>query len=434
MTVVIESQDLSSATLRKISLRLIPFLFLLYIVAWLDRVNVGFAALQMNSDLKLSAFAFGFGSGIFFAGYCLFEVPSNIILDRVGARLWIGRIMISWGIVSVAMMFVREPISFCVLRFLLGAAEAGFFPGVIYYLSKWYPAEQRARAIAAFMAAVPVTGLIGGPLSGFLLGLDGVGELRGWQWLFLLEGLPAIVLGVVALFYLTDSPADAGWLTAEERNWLTTRLTTERDAFKTLPRVSPLVGLTDRRIWLLGFIFLLAAIGFYGYSFWSPIIIKSLLGIGNLGVGIVSGAFSAITIVGMLFNGMHSDKTGERRLHIAIPLLIMSLGLTGCALLRQPWLAVLSLALVPLGHCGAYGPFWSMPSRLLTGPAAASGVALVATIASVGGFLGPTLIGALKDRTGTHVLAFFLLGAFGVLAGLLALLLPDGDKPNPPRI
>ncbi len=398
MNVVIESQDLSSAVLRKISWRLIPFLFLLYIVAWLDRVNVGFAALQMNSDLKLSAFAFGLGSGIFFAGYCLFEVPSNIILDRVGARLWIGRIMISWGIVSVAMMFVREPISFCVLRFLLGVAEAGFFPGVIYYLSKWYPAEQRARAIAAFMAAVPVTGLIGGPLSGFLLGLNGLGGLRGWQWLFLMEGLPAIILGIVTLFYLTDNPAGARWLTTEERAWLMTRLNAERAAFKALPRVSPLVGLTDRTIWLLGIIFLLAAIGFYGYSFWSPIIIKSLLGIGNLGVGLVSGAFSAITIVGMLFNGTHSDKTGERRLHIAIPLLIMSLGLAGCALLRQPWLAVLSLALVPLGHCGAYGPFWSMPSRLLTGPAAASGVALVATIASVGGFLGPTLIGALKDR------------------------------------
>ena len=220
--------DLASVTLRKVTLRLIPFLFLLYIVAWLDRVNVGFAALQMNSDLGFSSAAFGFGSGVFFLGYCLFEVPSNLVLHRVGARRWISRIMISWGAISTAMMFVRTAPTFYVLRFLLGAAEAGFFPGVVYYLSHWYPEGQRARAIAAFMTAVPVSGVIGGPLSGALLTLNGLFGLAGWQWLFLVEGLPAILLGVIVLVYLTDRPETADWLSSAEKDWLVSRLAAER--------------------------------------------------------------------------------------------------------------------------------------------------------------------------------------------------------------
>ena len=413
--------ELSAVVLRKVTWRLIPFLFLLYVVAWLDRVNVGFAALQMNPDLGLSASAFGFGSGIFFVGYCLFEVPSNIILHRVGARLWIGRIMISWGLISIAMMFVREQVGFFGLRFLLGAAEAGFFPGVIYYLGLWYPSAQRARAIAAFMTAIPVTGLIGGPLSGALLGLDGLHGLRGWQWLFLLEGLPAVVLGIVALIYLTDDPKDAHWLTSAERECLINELAADRAASKIERSSSPLTALANGKIWLLGIIFLLTAMGFYGYSFWSPIVIKSMLGISNFWVGVVAAAISLVTIVAMLLNSAHSDRTDERSLHVAIPLLITAIGFVGCALVGQPVLAVLFLALVPLGHCGSYGPFWSMPTRFLTGAAAASGVALVATIASVGGFLGPTLVGILKDRTGTHVAAFLVLGGLGVMAAVLAL-------------
>lgn len=424
----ISSDELSFITLRKVTFRLIPFLFLLYIVAWLDRVNVGFAALQMNADLGLSAAAFGFGSGIFFAGYCLFEVPSNIILERVGARRWLARIMVTWGLISVGMMFVREPVSFCVLRFLLGVAEAGFFPGVIYYLSLWYPGPQRARAIAAFMTAIPVTGVVGGPLSGALLGLDGRFGLQGWQWLFLLEGLPAIVLGIVTIFYLTDQPETARWLSEAERNWLVTTLVNERKEFA--HSVSPMIALANGTIWRLGIIFLLAAIGFYGYSFWSPLLIRSLLGISDLSVGLVSAVISLVTICGMLINSTHSDRTDERSLHVAVSLLVMAAGCAGCAFFRQPLLAVISLALIPLGHCGAYGPFWSMPSRFLTGPAGASGVALVATIASVGGFLGPTIIGTLKDRTGTHVLAFVLLAGFGFAAALLTLWLKEPRRPD----
>ncbi len=356
--------------MRKITLRLIPFLFVLYIVAWLDRVNVGFAALQMNSDLGFSSAAFGFGSGVFFLGYCLFEVPSNLVLHRVGARRWIARIMMSWGVISVAMMFVRSTLAFYVLRFLLGAAEAGFFPGVIYYLSYWYPEAKRARAIAAFMTAVPVSGVIGGPLSGALLTLNGALGLAGWQWLF------------------------------------PTRI---------------LAALTNPTVWQLGIIFLLAAIGFYGYSFWAPLVIKSLTRSSDLRIGLILGAISAVTIIFMVLNSAHSDRTDERPLHVAVPLLISGVGFLGCAVLSEPGLAIASLALVPIAHCAAYGPFFSMPMRFLTGAPAAAGIALVVTIANVGGFIGPTLMGAMKERFGTHGPAFMLLAACAIVAAFLAL-------------
>jgi len=415
--------DLASVTLRKVTLRLIPFLFVLYIVAWLDRVNVGFAALQMNSDLGFSSAAFGFGSGVFFLGYCLFEVPSNLVLHRVGARRWISRIMISWGAISATMMFVRTTPTFYVLRFLLGAAEAGFFPGVVYYLSHWYPEGQRARAVAAFMTAVPVSGVIGGPLSGALLSLNGLFGLAGWQWLFLVEALPAILLGVIVLVYLPDRPETADWLSSAEKDWLVNRLAAERTGYNGAIPISIFAALTNPTIWQLGIIFLFAAIGFYGYSFWAPLIVKSLTGSSDVNVGIILGAISAITIISMILNGAHSDHSDERPLHVAVALLISGAGFFGCAVLRQPILAVFFLALVPIGHCAAYGPFWSMPSRFLTGAPAAAGIALVVTIANVGGFAGPTIIGAMKDRFGTHGPAFMLLGGCAVVAALLAIAL-----------
>jgi MFS transporter, ACS family, tartrate transporter len=422
------TEELSAVTLCKVTWRLIPFLFVLYVIAWLDRVNVGFAGLQMNADLGFSSVTFGLGSGIFFLGYCLFEIPSNIILERVGARLWIARIMVTWGLISAGLMLVRTPAAFYLLRFLLGAAEAGFFPGVIYYLSLWYPKAQRARAIAAFMTAVPVTGLIGGPLSGALLGLNGVYGLEGWQWLFFLEGLPAVVLGVSVIFYLNDRPETTRWLAPVERDWLVETLAAERNACLLRPDIR--VALTDGTVWKLGITFLLVAAGFYGYSFWAPLIIKSLTGLSNFEVGLVLGAISAVTIVGMLLNSYHSDRTGERAIHIAMPLLVSAAGLVGCALLRQPVLAIIALALVPLGHCASYGPFWSMPTQFLTGPAAAAGIALVTMIANVGGFAGPTLIGVLKARTGTHTDAFLLLGGLAVIAALLALTIGPAYAPS----
>ena len=413
--------DVATITLRKVTLRLIPFLFLLYIVAWLDRVNVGFAALQMNSNLGFSSAAFGFGSGVFFLGYCLCEVPSNLILHRVGARRWIARIMMSWGAISVSMMFVRSTSAFYTLRFLLGAAEAGFFPGVVYYLSHWYPEAQRARAIAAFMTAVPVSGVIGGPLSGALLNLNGVFGLAGWQWLFLVEGVPAILRGAIVLAYLTDRPEAARWLTSAEKDWLVRRLAAEDGSRGATHSI--VSALTNPIIWMLGIIFLLAAVGFYGYSFWAPLVVKSLTGASDLGVGIVIGLMSAVTIILMLLNSMHSDRTDERPWHVFLPLLVMGAGFFGCALLRQPILALLFLAMVPIGHCAAYGPFWSLPSRFLTGAPAAAGIALVVTIANVGGLIGPTIIGTMKDRFGTHGPAFTLLGGCAIVAALLAIAL-----------
>jgi MFS transporter, ACS family, tartrate transporter len=418
-----EQRDLGTLALRKVTLRLIPFLFILYIVAWLDRVNVGFAALQMNSDLGFSSAAFGFGSGVFFLGYCLFEVPSNLVLHRVGARRWISRIMISWGAISTAMMFVRTAPTFYVLRFLLGAAEAGFFPGVVYYLSHWYPEGQRARAIAAFMTAVPVSGVIGGPLSGALLTLNGLFGLAGWQWLFLVEGLPAILLGAVVLVYLTDRPETADWLSSAEKDWLVSILAAERSSRRGALPIGIFAALTNPTIWHLGIIFLGAAIGFYGYSFWAPLVVKSLTESSDLGVGAILGAISAVTIICMMLNSAHSDHTDERPLHVAVPLLVSGAGFFGCALLRQPILAVFFLALVPIGHCAAYGPFWSMPSRFLTGAPAAAGIALVVTIANVGGLVGPTIIGAMKDRFGTYGSAFMLLGGCVMVAAFLAMAL-----------
>jgi MFS transporter, ACS family, tartrate transporter len=412
-------ENLSAVTLRKVTWRLIPFLFVLYVIAWLDRVNVGFAGLQMNADLGFSSTVFGFGSGIFFLGYCVFEIPSNLILERVGARLWIARIMVTWGLISAGLMFVRTPAMFYLVRFLLGVAEAGFFPGVIYYLSLWYPTAQRARAIAAFMTAVPVTGLIGGPLSGALLELDGVYGLAGWQWLFLVEGLPAVVLGAGVILYLNDRPETTQWLAPEERDWLVETLAAERTASPA--RSDIYVALTDVTAWKLGIIFLPVAAGFYGYSFWAPLVIKSLTGLSNFKVGLVLGAISAVTIIGMLLNSYHSDRTNERPMHIAVPLFVMAAGLIGCALLHDPVLAIIALALVRLGHCASYGPFWSMPTQFFRGPAAAAGIALVTMIANIGSFAGPTLIGVLKARTGTHTEAFLLLGGMAVVASFLAL-------------
>jgi ACS family tartrate transporter-like MFS transporter len=414
------NDDIGRAAIRRITRRIIPFVFLMYIAAWLDRVNVGFAALHMNADLRFSATMFGFGSGIFFLGYCLLEVPSNLILHRLGARLWLARIMVTWGVLSSAMMLVRTPLAFYTLRFLLGAAEAGFFPGVLYYLSHWYPQEHRARAISAFMTAIPVTGLVGGPMSAALLRLNGWLGFAGWQWLFLVEGLPAIVLGTIAFFYLSDRPEDARWLPAEERQWLVDALEVERNNGRNARQVTTLAALMHPTVWWLGTLFLLAVIGFYGYSLWAPLVIRSLTDGTDMQIGLITAGISAATIVAMLVNSAHSDKVDERPLHIAIPLAIQAAGFLGSALLPTPLLRMLALALIPIGHGAAYGPFWSMPTRFLSGAAAAGGLAVVATIVSVGGFIGPLLIGILKERTGSYAPAFVILAVAALISATMA--------------
>jgi ACS family tartrate transporter-like MFS transporter len=416
---VTQGESTAAAAIRKVSRRLIPFLFVCDVAAWLDRVNVGFAALQMNQALKFSPVAFGLGSGIFFVGYCLFEVPSNLLMHRIGARRWIARIMLSWGVIASAMMFVRTPLQFYALRFLLGVAEAGFFPGIVYYFCNWYPREYRARAIGALMTAIPIAGVVGGPLSGALLGLDGVKGLGGWQWLFLLQGLPSIVLGVCTWFYLIDDPKSARWLTPMEQSALVARITSENLEAQRIHPSGSWAALKNPTIWHLGVIFFLANLGFYAYSIWSPQMIKAYVGATNWMVGVVSGAISAIVILAMTMNCAHSDRTGERVLHVAIPLSGMCLGFLAAASTGESPLAIACLALVPIGIGAAYGPFWSMPGSFLVGEGAASGIAMVNTLANASGFFGPTVVGVLKSQSGGYAKGFVVLG---VAAGLAALL------------
>ena len=415
-----QERALRAATLRKVSRRLLPFLFVLYVCAFLDRINVGFAALHMNSDLGFSATAYGLGSGIFFVGYCLFEVPSNILLYKLGARRWIARIMVTWGMVASAMMFVRTPTSFYVMRFLLGVAEAGFFPGVVYYVSQWFPNDERARAISGFMLAIPVCGVIGGPVSGALLGLQGIGGLAGWQWLFLLEGLPSIVLGVVVWLYLTDRPQSAHWLEPTERSWLTDILAAERSMCRQAHDVTARKALTNRLVWQLGIICFFGNLGFYGYTLWAPQVILMMSGTNDFTVGLISGAISLAMGVGMRLNGRHSDRARERVMHVVFPMLVMGIGFLGSVVLPTPWLTLLALALIPIGMGASYGPFWSMPSLYLAGEAAARGIALITSIMAASGFVGPTLIGVLKSRTGGYQASFLLLGAAAGVSALIA--------------
>jgi ACS family tartrate transporter-like MFS transporter len=409
---------LEHQTLGAVSLRLIPFLFVLYVVSFLDRVNVGFAALEMNRDLGLTPAVYGFGAGIFFIGYSLFEVPSNLILARTGARLWIARIMITWGVLAASMMFVRGPLSFYVLRFLLGIAEAGFFPGIIFYLSEWFPAEARARAVARFMTAIPISGIIGGPISGALLGLDGRFGLAGWKWLFLIEGVPAVVLGLIVLVYLPDRPEGVSWLTSEQRKWLTKRLAVERVRCVEHHRFSVPKALFSPVVWQMGvLVFLSISFGQYALSLWLPQIVRGFSGLTNLQIGFVSAIPNVVAVVAMVIVASHSDRTGERCLHIATASAVAVVGFLGCALVRPPALAVMFLSLAAAGLLSAHGPFWPLPSKFLTGAAAAGGIALINSLANLSGFAGPYAIGLLNNASGNFRSGLLLL-AFVPLAGM----------------
>jgi ACS family tartrate transporter-like MFS transporter len=410
---------LGEVTLRKVGWRLLPFLLLLYVVAWLDRVNIGFAALQMNRDLGFSDTVFGFGAGIFFIGYALFEIPSNLMLARVGARLWIARIMITWGILSVMMMFVSGPTSFYVLRFLLGVAEAGFLPGIIFYLGHWYPAKQRAKAVSWFMLAIPLSTVVGGPLAGMLLGLSGVGGLTGWQWLFLVEGLPAIVLGFVVLGYLTDSPERAKWLEPEERQWLAAKVAAEGRAAHERHGVGVAKALAHPTVWLLGFVIFACQSGSYGLTLWIPQIVRSLSGLGDLAVSLIATLPYIAAAIGMILIGASSDRSGERFLHIAIPSALAAVGFIFSAYFTSPVPAMLALTVAAVGDLSTRGPFWSLPTRFLTGGAAAAGIGLINTLGSLGGFVGPYAVGYFRDLTGDYASGLVFLAVL-LLAGSIA--------------
>jgi ACS family tartrate transporter-like MFS transporter len=418
-------------TIRKISRRLIPFLIVLYVTAYLDRVNVGFAALEMDADLKFSPAVFGFGSGVFFLGYCLFEVPSNVVLARLGARIWICRIMVSWGLIASAMTLVKTPAHFYVLRFLLGAAEAGFFPGVIFYLSRWFPASSRARAIASFMIGIPLSGIIGGPLSGILLDLNGYLGLTGWQWLFLIEGAPPIVLGLSVLWYLTDEPSQANWLTPTERESVDREIAHEaRDADR--PTATGVWRtLFHPRAWVMGAALFLSNTGFFGYLIWSPQIIRGLSGTGNMGTGLISGAINVGMGIAMFLNGAHSDRTRERRWHAVVPMLIMASGFFATVLFPGPSAGLLGLALIAIGIGAFYPPYWSFITGVYSGEAAAAAAAaigLVAGIGNSGGFFGPALIGLLKGSTGTYRIAFLVLGGMSIASAALTAWITTSTK------
>jgi len=412
------NEQVELRTLAQVSRRLLPLLFLLYFFCYLDRINVGMAALQMNGALRFGAAAFGFGAGIFFLGYALFEVPSNIILARVGARRWIARIAITWGLLACAMAWVRTPAQFYTLRFLLGVAEAGFFPGVIYYLSHWIPTAYRARAHAAFMIAIPSSQIVGGPLGGALLGLEGVGHLSGWQWLFLIEGVPSVFLGVAALRFLTDCPDDAHWLSTEERRWLSLRLEREQQQ-NAVTEVSLLRTFGNPLVWVL----VIPYFAFYtvalGYALWAPTLVRDALKGSNATTGLVVGGLYAVAILVYFLAGMLSDRKDERCAVAALGLALACAGCIGAALIAPSPLRVAAFALIAMLSPLFLGSFWCLPTRFLKGPSAAAGIGLVSAIGSSGGFFGPSIIGSLKQTTGSDVGAFLGLAALALLGSLV---------------
>ena len=420
--------ELADRTLRKIAWRILPFAMLLYFVSFIDRVNIGFAALTMNKDVGLSSAAFGLGAGIFFCGYFLFEIPSNLILNRVGARIWIARVMISWGIASGATAFVQGPVSFYVLRFLLGVAEAGFFPGMILYFSYWFPSSHRAAATSVFMAAAPLSTALGSPLSGALMQLHGWLGFKGWQVMFLIEAVPAVLLGVAVLFVLTSRPENAAWLSVEERGWLVDTLKGEqRQATR---RHSIWQGLTDMRVLVLALIYFGTSAGLYALGIWSPLIIAGF-GLTPLQVGWLNAAPGVAAVVAMVLWSRHSDRSGERTWHVVLPCLLAAGGLFYCGVAASLIGVLLALTLVNIGVSASKPPLWTMPGRFLTGPAAAAGIAAINAIGNLGGFAGPAMIGLLKDWTGGFLGGLYFVAALLLLSAVLTLALARSlrDKP-----
>ncbi|GAA0798849.1 MULTISPECIES: MFS transporter [Cupriavidus] len=411
------------AIYRKVSWRLVPFLLLCYVVAYLDRVNVGFAKLQMLNDLKFSETVYGLGAGVFFIGYFLFEVPSNVILHKVGARVWIARIMITWGLISAAMMFVTTPTMFYVLRFLLGVAEAGFFPGIILYLTYWYPAERRGRTTTWFMTAVALSGVIGGPLSGWIMQtFDGHNGWAGWQWMFLLEGIPSVLVGLWVLAFLDDRISHAKWLTAEEKAVLERNIAAETAHKEDMPirRV-----LSSPRVWMMSAIYFSFVMGLYGISFWLPTIIRQTGVKGALDIGLLTAIPYGVAVLGMVLVARSADRTGERRWHIAIPAIAGAIGLVLSVLWHdRTVLAMVGLTLATIGIMTTLPLFWSLPTAFLAGTGAAAGIAMINSLGNLAGFISPYAVGWLKDLTQSTNAGMYLLAGCLVAGAVLTLLVP----------
>jgi ACS family tartrate transporter-like MFS transporter len=401
--------------------RLMPFLFLLYIVAYLDRINVSFAFLQMRGELGLSDRAYGRAAGMFFAGYFFFQLPSNLVLEKFGVRKWISGLMIVWGVISCLMIFIRGPISFYGMRFLLGAAEAGFFPGMILYMKRWFPANARARAVAWFMTANPLAGIVGSPISGALLGLSGKG-LSGWQWMFLMEGVPAILLGASVFWALSDSPREASWLKGEEREWLLERLALEQQAESSLKKENLWQVLISPRIWMLSMVYFGVSTTMYGLTLWLPSVIQSLSKLSYFVTGIVSALPFVVTAVVMVVVGMLSDRSGERRWHTAIPAFAGAAAVAGAAYGRSALVVVACIALGMAFAEAMVGPFWAMATSRMAGLSAAAGIAVINSLANLGGYFGPDIIGFFRKLNGGFRGGLLAIGATLALSGTIALM------------
>ena len=401
--------------------RLMPFLFLLYIVAYLDRINVSFAILQMRGELGLSDRAYGRAAGMFFAGYFFFQLPSNLILEKFGVRRWISGLMVTWGVISCLMIFIRGPISFYGMRFLLGAAEAGFFPGMILYMKRWFPANARARAVAWFMTANPLAGIVGSPVSGALLGLSGKG-LSGWQWMFLMEGIPAIFLGIIVFWALSESPREAGWLKDEERTWLLARLALEQQAESSLQAENLWQVLFSPRIWGLSMVYFGVSTTMYGVTLWLPSVIRSLSGLSYFATGLVSALPFLATTVVMVLVGISSDRAGERRWHTALPAFVGAVALVGAGYGVAPVVVVACIGVGLVCAESMVGPFWAMATSRMAGLSAAAGIAVINSLANLGGYYGPDIIGFFRKLNGGFRGGLLAIGATLALSGTVALI------------
>ena len=389
---------LETRTIRKVTWRLVPFLMACYFIAYLDRVNIAFAGPSMMQSLGLTAAAFGGVAGIFFIAYFFFEIPSNLALNKFGARIWISRIMLTWGIISGAQAFVVDEFSFYIVRFLLGIAEAGFFPGIIFYMTLWFPASYRARVVGLFMFAVPVSTVIGSPISGYLLNLHGALGLEGWQWIFLIEALPALVMASTVFFYLTNTPSEAHWLTAEEKTWLQGRLDAERENRETHFKKDWFRSAFNMRVVALGLVYMAINIPQYGLSFFLPQIIKEF-GISDVRAGFIATLPYLVGGLGMIVWSLHSDRTGERIRHCVIPFIAMIVGLSSAAVADGLQLKMIALCVAAWGFFSILPIFWTLPTAFLSGAGAAAGIAAVNSIGNLGGYFGPQVFGILKTTT-----------------------------------
>jgi len=410
------------SAMRKVYWRLLPFGCLCMIVCYLDRINVGFAALTMRGDLGLSATAFGFGAGCFYAGYCAFEIPSNLALMKLGARFWIARIMLTWGLLSMAMALVWSTISFIAIRFLLGAAEAGFFPGMLLYFTFWFPAAHRGRMVAWFGVATPAAVALGGPISSLLMELNGVWGLEGWKWLFIGEGLPAVILGIVCLAYLVDGPTKAKWLTQEEKDWLAAEMERERLAVtEEHGHISMWQALVNPKVWSLGIIYLGIITPSVGLVLFAPQIIKQA-GLSNFATGFVTSIPYIAGVIGMIVWGHYSDRVNERRWNLFAGCVLSTVALVFAGLTVGTIVAVAAMCAATVGFYGSKGPFWALPNTILSGTAAAAGLAFINSLGNLGGWFGPTIVGWLADKTGGFQGGLYAIAAFCAMAAIVTVI------------